>query len=97
MKKQKVIFICTGNSARSQMAEGYLRHVGAEHFDVFSAGLEPRPVHVLARKVMEEIGIDIQGQESKSITRFLGKESFHHAIFVCKKPSRIVHTYTHSR
>lgn len=82
--KQNVLFLCTGNSCRSQMAEGFLRKYAGERFDVFSAGLDPRPVHPLAVQVMGEIGIDISGQKSKGIETVLGKQSFKHAIFVCR-------------
>lgn len=82
--KQNVLFLCTGNSCRSQMAEGFLRKYAGERFDVFSAGLDPRPVHPLAVKVMGEIGIDISGQMSKGVETVLGKQSFKHAIFVCQ-------------
>ncbi len=60
--KQKVLFVCTGNSCRSQMEEGLLRHYGKDKFEVFSAGLEPSYVHSLAIKAMAESGIDITNQ-----------------------------------
>jgi arsenate reductase len=69
-KKLRVLFICTHNSARSQMAEGYLRAKHSEIFDVGSAGTEVRGVHPLAVTVMEEIGIDISGHRSKLIDEF---------------------------
>lgn len=67
------------------MAEGYLRHIASDRFEVFSAGLEPRPIHPLAIEVMDEIGVNIRNQSSKDVKKYLGKESFHHAIFVCQK------------
>ena len=67
------------------MAEGLLRKYAGDRFDVFSAGLEPRPVHPLAIQVMNEIGVDISNQQSKSIDTVLGKQSFKHAIFVCER------------
>jgi arsenate reductase len=85
MKKERVLFICTGNSARSQIAEGYLRHIASDRFEVFSAGLKPRPIHPLAIEVMDEIGVDIRDQSSKDVMKYLGKETFHHTIFVCQK------------
>jgi arsenate reductase len=85
MTREKVIFLCTGNSCRSQMAEGFLRHMAGDRFEVFSAGLEPRELNPLAVKVMAERNIDISGQQSKSIENYLGRESFQHAIFVCRK------------
>jgi arsenate reductase len=63
--KQRVLFICTHNSARSQMAEALLRHLAADRFDVFSAGTKATEVRPLAIKVMHELGIDISGQYSK--------------------------------
>ena len=70
--KPKVLFLCTGNSARSQMAEGYLRSVAGERFDVMSAGIEPKGLNSLAVAAMREIGVDIAGQRSKDITELLG-------------------------
>ncbi len=70
--KQKVLFVCTGNSCRSQMSEGMLRHYGKEKFEVFSAGLESSYVHPLAIKTMAESGIDITNQHSKTVNEFLG-------------------------
>lgn len=84
MDSQSVLFLCTGNSARSQMAEGFLRAMAGDRFEVFSAGLEPRGIHPMAVKVMAEKGIDISGQESKNVDRFLGHRSFQHVFFVCR-------------
>ena len=80
--KQRVLFICTHNSARSQMAEGLLRNLGGERFEVFSAGTEATHVRPLAIRVMAEIGIDISGQQSKTLDRYLG-EPFDDVITVC--------------
>jgi len=82
--KPKVIFLCIGNSARSQMAEGLLRSMAGEHFEVFSAGTEPKG-NILpeVQKVMGEIGIDMAGQYSKSVKEYLGKAVFSHVITVC--------------
>jgi len=77
MEREKVIFLCTGNSCRSQMAEGFIRHLAGDRLDAYSAGLEPRDLHPLAVTVMAERGIDISGQRSKSIEIFLGRETFH--------------------
>ena len=84
-EQEDVLFLCTGNSARSQMAEGMLGHYAGGCYEVFSAGLEPRSVKPLAVKAMDEIGIDISNQTSKGIDRFLGKETIHYAVFVCEK------------
>jgi arsenate reductase len=80
--KQRVLFICTHNSARSQMAEGLLRHLGGERFEVFSAGAEATHVRPLAIRAMAELGIDISGQQSKTLDRYLG-EPFDDVITVC--------------
>jgi len=63
--KQRVLFLCTGNSCRSQMAEGWLRHMGGDRFEVFSAGIEAHGQNPRAIKVMKEVGVDISGQKSK--------------------------------
>ncbi len=80
--KIKVLILCTGNSCRSQMAEGILRYYGRDRFDVFSAGTKPSIVNKTAIKVMQEIGIDISGHRSKSINEFAG-QSFDTIITVC--------------
>jgi arsenate reductase (thioredoxin) len=72
MEKKRVLFICTHNSGRSQMAEGYLRARYGDRYEVFSAGTEPLPVSPYAVRVMAEIGVDISGQESKSLKEFIG-------------------------
>ena len=71
--KSKVLFLCTGNSARSQMAEGYLRHVAGNQFEALSAGIEPKGLNPLAVEAMSEIGIDISHQKSKDVVSFLGQ------------------------
>lgn len=80
--KRRVLFICTHNSARSQMAEGLLRQLGGERFEVFSAGTEATLVRPLAIEAMGELGIDISGQTSKTLQRYLG-EPFDEVITVC--------------
>jgi arsenate reductase len=82
--KQRVLFICTHNSARSQMAEGLLRHFGGERFEAFSAGTEATQVRPLAIRAMAELGIDISRQESKTLDRYLG-EPFDEVITVCDR------------
>lgn len=71
--KPKVLFLCTGNSARSQMAEGYLRRVAGDEFEPLSAGIEPKGLNPLAVEAMNEIGIDISHQNSKDVVSFLGQ------------------------
>jgi len=82
MPAQRILFLCTHNSARSQMAEGLLRHLAGDHFAAFSAGTEATHVRPLAIRAMAELGIDIAGQESKTLARFLG-EPFDAVITVC--------------
>ena len=80
--KHKVLFLCTHNSARSQMAEGLLRHLAGDRFDAYSAGTGATRVRPLAIKAMAELGIDISGQESKTLERYLN-EPFDWVITVC--------------
>jgi len=81
-EKKRVLIICTGNSARSQMAEGLLRHDEGNRFQVASAGVEPRRVRREAIEAMREIGIDISEHRSKSVDEFVGQE-FDYVITVC--------------
>jgi arsenate reductase len=80
----RVLFLCTGNSARSQMAEALLRSLGGADFEVFSAGTDPKGLNPLAVEVMRETGIDISGHQSKPLDRFLG-QSFDYIITVCDR------------
>ena len=80
--RQRVLILCTGNSARSQMAEGLLRHDAGDRFEVFSAGVSPSHVRSEAIDAMRELGIDISGQRSKSVEEFAGQE-FDYVITVC--------------
>ena len=84
MEKIKVLFLCTHNSARSQMAEGLLRHLAGNRFEVMSAGTEATQVRPLAVRAMDEVGIDISGQESKTLDRYVG-EPFDYVITVCEE------------
>ena len=81
-ERARVLFVCTHNSARSQMAEGLLRDRAGDRFEVTSAGTEATHVRPLAIRAMAEIGIDISGQESKTLERYLG-EPFDYVITVC--------------
>jgi arsenate reductase (thioredoxin) len=83
VSKQRVLFLCTGNSARSQMAEALLRKYSGSRFEPHSAGLEPKGVNPLTIKVMNEVGIDISNQRSKGIETYLGKMLFQYLITVC--------------
>jgi len=78
----RVLILCTGNSARSQMAEGLLRHDGGPEYEVFSAGTQPSHVRPEAIQVMLEVGIDISGHRSKSVEEFAGQH-FDYVITVC--------------
>lgn len=80
--RKRVLILCTGNSARSQMAEGLLRQMGDDRFEVSSAGVSPTRVRPEAVKVMTEIGIDISNHYSKSVEQFSGQE-FDYVITVC--------------
>jgi arsenate reductase len=80
--KQRVLFVCTHNSARSQMAEALLRTEAGDRFEVFSAGTEATRVHPLAIDVMNEIGVDVSAQRSKTIAD-LGAQQFDSVITVC--------------
>jgi arsenate reductase (thioredoxin) len=81
-QRKRVLFLCTHNSARSQMAEGLLRYLAGDRFEAMSAGTEATHVRPLAIRAMEEIGIDISTQESKTLDRYL-REPFDHVITVC--------------
>jgi arsenate reductase (thioredoxin) len=80
--KKRVLILCTGNSARSQMAEGLLRYDGGARFEVESAGTQPTRVRAEAIAAMREIGIDISAQRSKSVAEFIGRP-FDYVITVC--------------
>jgi len=82
MTAQRVLFLCTHNSARSQMAEGLLRHLGGPRFEAHSAGTEATAVRPLAIKAMSELGIDISKQTSKTLDRYVN-DRFAYVITVC--------------
>jgi len=82
LPRLKVLFLCTGNSCRSQMAEGWFRHYSGNHAEVFSAGTKPAGLKSMAVAVMRESGIDISGQRSKHVDE-LAKEYFQFVITVC--------------
>ena len=83
MRKRNVLFLCTGNSARSQMGEGLLRHAAGDRFEVYSAGLEPKGMNPFTVQAMDEIGIDVRSQWSKSVKEYMGRIFFHYVITVC--------------
>jgi arsenate reductase len=82
LMRPKVLFLCIGNSARSQMAEGYLRHVAADRYEALSAGVAPKELNPLAVAVMREIGIDISRQQSKDVVGLLGQQ-IPYVVTVC--------------
>lgn len=80
----RVLFLCTGNSARSQLAEAWLRQLGGPDFEVFSAGTQPKGIHPLTTAVLADAGIDSSGQSSKHLEQYLG-ERFDYIITVCDR------------
>ena len=82
-KKKSILFYCKHNSCRSQIAEAYLKYLGRDEYAVFSAGLYPEPIHPFVHEVMKEEGISLQGQTSKGIDLYLGKNLFDYIIIVC--------------
>ena len=92
MNKKKVIFICTGNACRSQMAEGLLRNISGESFQVFSAGSHPSRLHPASIIVMNEIGIDISFHESESIDKYIHSE-IDIVITVCDNAQKLCPTF----
>lgn len=83
MEKSKILFLCTGNSARSQIAEAFLRALAGDRFEVFSAGLEPKGIHPMTIQVMQEKGISLEGQYSKPLAEYMGKVNFDWLITLC--------------
>ncbi len=90
--KKRVLFVCTGNRARSQMAEGLLRALAGDRYQVHSAGTLPSGLAPLAMEVMAEIGIDVSGQRSKSVDGFAGQE-FDYVITVCNTARQVCPTF----
>src|SRR5215469_10351215 len=90
--KKRVLILCTGNSARSQMAEGLLRHDAGDCFEVESAGTAPSRVRPEAIAVMKELGIDISGHRSKSVDEFSG-QSFDYVLTVCDNANEVCPVY----
>lgn len=85
-RKQSVLFLCTQNSARSQMAEGFVRHLAGDEFEAHSAGVSPTDeVHPHAVEAMSEIGIDISAQFPKGLGIYLGKRGFNYLVIVCDR------------
>lgn len=83
MNKPRILFLCTANSARSQMAEALLRHHAGDFLEAHSAGLEPKEINPYTRLVLEELGLDISGQYAKGVRTYLGYTIFAYLVTVC--------------
>ncbi len=83
MSNDRVLFLCTGNTARSQMAEAFLRKYAGDRFEAYSAGLRPSVINPFTERVMREAGLDLSGHRSKGFKEFLGKMNFTYLITVC--------------
>jgi len=92
MARHRILILCTGNSARSQMAEGWLRLLAPERFEVFSAGSEPSTVNPLAIAAMSQRGVDISGQRSKHLDEFVESE-FDYVVTVCDRAAEACPTF----
>jgi len=88
MSQTRVLLLSTGNSARSQMAEAFLRKNAGDRFEAHSAGLEPKALHPMTVKVMEEIGVDMSGHKSKGFETYLGKLLFQYLVTVCDEAEK---------
>ena len=93
MAKPRVLFLCTGNAARSQMAEAFLRTLKPDRFEAFSAGLDAQGINPLAIAVMAECGIDISAQRSKPLQEYLGRLHFGYLITLCDRAERECPTF----
>ena len=93
--KKRVLFLCTGNSARSQMAEGLLRRLAGDKFDVFSAGTHPKGMNPYSVEAMNELGIDISQQKSKDVGVY-GNEKFDYVITVCDHAREVCPIFPHA-
>lgn len=89
VSRTRVLFLCVGNTARSQMAEAFLRAYGGDRFEAYSAGLKPREIEPLAIIVMEELGYNLHGHRAKHLKEFVGKLQFDYLITVCNRAERM--------
>jgi arsenate reductase (thioredoxin) len=94
IKKKRVLFLCTGNSCRSQMAEGWLRELAGSEFDAESAGTNPTRINPIAVRVMAEVAIDITDQYSKSVDEMMGRQ-FDYVITVCDRAREACPVFPH--
>ncbi|TFF99121.1 MAG: arsenate reductase ArsC [Promethearchaeota archaeon] len=92
MEKPNVIFLCTHNQARSQIAEAYLRNYGGENFNAFSAGFEKKEIHPFTKKVMKEKGIDLEKHYSKELKELMNEREFNIIVTVCSKAEELCPT-----
>jgi arsenate reductase len=88
MDKKRILFVCTENSARSQMAEAFLRMYAGDTYEAYGAGLEPKPIPPLIIKVMSEVGIGVSQQRSKHLSDYIGKMWFEYVITVCPQTDK---------
>ena len=88
MSKAKVLFLCAGNSARSQMAEAFLKKYGGDQFEAYSAGTEPKGINPYTERVMEEVGISLRNQHSKHVKEYMGKVHFGYLITMCNEAEK---------
>ena len=88
MNKTRVLFLCTGNSARSQMAEAFLRKYGGDRYEAYSAGTEPKDIHPYTERVMDEAGVSLKGQYSKHIKEYMGQIHFSYVITLCDEAEK---------
>jgi arsenate reductase (thioredoxin) len=87
-RKPNVLFLCTHNSSRSQMAEAFLKKYTGDRFDAYSAGLQPTEIDPMARTVMQEVGLDMEGQYAKGVQAYLGKLLVSYLVVVCDAANR---------
>ena len=92
-KKPNVLFLCSKNSCRSQISEALLRHYAGDEFHIYSAGIEPAEIHPMVYRVMDEIGVSLDGQYPKTVFEFLGKMHFAYLITVCPRAEKLCPTF----
>ena len=88
MSKAKILFLCTGNSIRSQMAEASLKRHGGDRYEAYSAGTEPKGINPYTERVMKEIGVNVSGQYSKHVKEYMGKIHFAYVITLCDEAEK---------